>query len=83
MLQRFSILFGDLHEAHSHAKSVFIRINAVHVRPHDFAGEPYGLTIRRDDGHAEIFVYAEGFIALYIDPAQGDISYLPLNGTML
>jgi hypothetical protein len=82
-LKEFLILFGDLHEAHSHAEGVFFRVNAVHVRPNDLADETDGLTIRRDDGHAEIFVHAEGFIASHIDPAQGDVSYLALDGAAL
>jgi len=51
--------------------------------PNDLADETDGLTIRRDDGHAEIFVHAEGFIAPHIDPAQGDVSYLALDGAAL
>jgi hypothetical protein len=69
ILKKFLVLFGDLHEADSHAKGVFVFIKAVHVSPHDFTGEAYGLAIGWNDGHAEIFVDAEGFIASHIDPA--------------
>jgi len=82
-LKEFLVLFGDLHEADSHTKSVFLFINAVHVGPHDLTGETDGLAIRRDDRHAEIFVHSEGFIASHIDPAQGNVSDLALDGAVL
>jgi len=82
-LKEFLILFGNLDEAHSHAKGVFICVNAVQVRPYDLADETDGLTVRRDDGHAEIFVHTEGFVASHIDPAQGDVSNLALDGAVL
>jgi len=82
-LKESLVLFGDLHEADSHTKSVFLFINAVHVGPHHLTGETDGFTIRRDDSHAEFFVHAEGFIASHIDAAQGDVSYLDLDGAVL
>jgi len=81
-LKEFLVLFGDLHEADSHTERVFLFINAVHVGPHDLTGETNGLAIRWDDSHSEIFVHAEGFIASQIDPAQGDVSDLALDGTV-
>lgn len=81
--KEFLVLFGDLHEADSHTERVFLFINAVHVGPHDLTGETDGLAIRRDDRHAEIFVHAEGLIASHIDPAQGDVSDLALDGAVL
>jgi len=83
ILKKFLVFFGDFHQTDSHAKGVFLFIDAIHVSPHDLTGETYGLTIWRDDGHAEIFVHAEGFIASHIDSAQGDVSYLALNGAVL
>ena len=82
-LEKLLILLGDLYEADSHAKGVFLRINAIHVRPNDLADETDGLTVWRDDGHAEIFVHAQWLIASHIDPAQGNVPYLSLDGAVL
>jgi hypothetical protein len=82
-LEKLLILLGDLYEADSHAKGVFLRINAIHVRPNDLADETDGLTVWRDDGHAEIFVHAQWLIASHIDPAQRNVPYLSLDGAVL
>jgi hypothetical protein len=82
-LEKLLILLVDLYEADSHAKGVFFCINAVQVGPNDLAGETDGLTVWRDDGHSEIFVHAQRFIASHIDPAQGNVSYLALDGAVL
>jgi hypothetical protein len=69
ILKKFLVFFGDFHQTDSHAKGIFVFINAVQVSPNDLTGETDGLTIWRYNGHAEIFVHAEGFIASHIDPA--------------
>jgi len=81
-LKEFLILFGDLDEAHPHAEGVFVWVNAVHVRPNDLVDETDGLAIGRDDGHAEIFLHSEGFVASHLDPAQGDVPNLALDGAV-
>jgi hypothetical protein len=40
------------------------------------------LAIGRDDGHAEIFLHSEGFVASHLDPAQGDVPNLALDGAV-